>query len=149
MSWETVPGSDEKGMVDEKGVLAWVQRARELAEERGLLEICDSRIGEVFARDLERPGEAWPSVAVRDVMEEIGTEELFNGFCVGVFNRRGMFSKSPTEGGAQERALAKKYQEFAEASKIEWPRTAAALRRVAQSYEQDARREDVEAMVES
>jgi hypothetical protein len=148
MSWDAVPGSDDNGTVDEKSVLAWVRRARVLAEERGLLEICDSRIGEVFARDLERSGESWPSAAVRDAMEEIGTEELFDGFCIGVFNKRGMVSKSLTEGGAQERALAKKYQAFAEASKIEWPRTAAALRRVAQSYEEDARREDAKAMVE-
>ena len=46
------------------------------------------------------------------------------------------------EGGAQERALAEKYRTFADASKFEWPKTAAALRRVAEGYEEDARRED-------
>lgn len=148
-SWHTVPGSDDQGAVDERAVLAWVKRARALAEERGLLEVCDSRIGEVFAWDRERPGEAWPSVAVRDAMEEVGTDELLQGFSIGIFNKRGMYWKSPTEGGAKERALAQKYREFAEASKIEWPKTAAALRRVTERYEEDARREDETATLDT
>jgi hypothetical protein len=148
MSWHTVPGSDDNGTVDEKLLLNWVQKARALAKDRGLLEVCDERIGVVFAHDPERPGEPWPSEPVRDAMEEIGTDELFSGFSVGIYIKRGMYSKTPTEGGAQERKYAKRYLEFAEASKIEWPRTAAALRRVAQSYEEDARREDAEVLLD-
>ena len=107
-----------------------------------MLEICDSRIGEVFAYDPETGDESWPCIPVRDALEEIGTDDILGGFCAGIYNKRGLVSKSMREGGAQERALAEKYRTFADACKIEWPRTAAALRRVALGYEEDARRED-------
>jgi hypothetical protein len=41
-----------------------------------------------------------------------------------------------------------KYLAFSDASKVEWPKTAAALRRVAQGYEADARREDDREMLD-
>ncbi len=53
MSWQDVPGSRDGRTVDEKALRDWIQKARSLAEQRGLLEICDSRIGEVLAYSLE------------------------------------------------------------------------------------------------
>ncbi len=148
MSWEEVPGRLDDQNVDEKKLHDWVQKARTLADTRGLLEICDSRIGEVFAyAPVENDG-SWPCLPVRDELEEIDPDDVRDGFCAGIFNKRGMFTKSMGEGGAQELALAAKYRTFAEACKIEWPKTAAALRRVAHGYDEDARREDARATVE-
>jgi hypothetical protein len=149
-SWKDVPGGRDDQTVDEKTLLAWVQRARSLAEDCGLLEICDSRIGEVFAYAPVESDGSWPCIPVRDTLEEIGkdTDEVFQGFHVGIYNKRGMFSKTMREGGAQERALAEKYREFADASGIEWPKTAATLRRIADEYEEFARREDAQAMLD-
>ena len=149
-SWQEVPGRRDGQTVDEKTLLGWVQKARSLAEDRGLLEICDSRIGEVFAYAPEEPDGSWPCIPVRDAMEEIGTytDEVFNGFGVGILNERGVFWKSLRDGGAQERVLAEKYRAFADASHVDWPKTAAALRRVAKGYEEDARREDAQAMLD-
>jgi hypothetical protein len=147
-SWQVVPGSRDGQTVDERTLFDWIERARSLAEERGLLEMCDSRIGEVFAYAPEEADGSWPCLPMRDALEEIGTEDVFDGLCVGIYNKRGMYSKSGREGGAQERALAEKYRRFAEASKVDWPMTAAALRRVALGYEEDARREDAEAMLD-
>jgi len=147
-SWQDVPGRRNDQTVDEKTLLGWVQKARSSAEVRGLLEICDSRIGEVFAYGPGESDGSWPCIPVRDALEEIGTDEVFEGFAVGIYNKRGMVSKSMREGGAQERELAEKYRTFADASKIEWPRTAAILRRVALGYDEDARREDAQAMLD-
>jgi transcriptional regulator with XRE-family HTH domain len=244
-SWRKIPGSRDDRTIDETALLAWVQKARSLAKDRGLLEICDSRIGEVLAHDphgydlqlmssvkdacviptagkrliivarvdqilhfrifdgdgkmvvdtdskrlnektesiedLRRklqtmwpPAEptesernrviatiasivnftpqdeddSWPSIPVRDALEEIGTDEVFEGFSVGIYNNRGMVTKSLREGGAQERELAEKYRTFADASKIEWPRTAKELRDIAKGYEEKARREDERASLD-
>jgi transcriptional regulator with XRE-family HTH domain len=146
-SWKDLPGSKEDGSIEEDKLLGWVREVRRLAEVRGLLEICDSRIGDVLANDPERPAEPWPSDAVKDTLEEIGTDDVFDGFRVGLFNKRGMYRKSLDEGGAQERALEKKYRDFADACTIEWPKTAATLRLLADGYEERAKREDL--MVES
>jgi transcriptional regulator with XRE-family HTH domain len=141
-SWDKVPGTREDGTVDEDRLQDWIKKASALAEERGLLDICDSQIGEVFAHAPAEPDGSWPCVAVRDALEEIDRENVFNGFLAGIFNLRGLHWKSLGDGGVQERELAKKYRVFAEASQIDWPKTAAALRRVAQSYDDEAGRED-------
>ena len=144
-SWQAIPGRRDGENVDEQTLSDWVQKARSSAKARGLLEICDSRIGEVFAY---APGESdgsWPCIPVRDALEEIDTEEVFDGFGVGIYNKRGMVSRSMREGGAQERVLADEYRKYADASKVEWPKTAATLRRMALGYEEDARREDAQA----
>jgi hypothetical protein len=70
---------------------------------------------------------------------------LADGFEVGILNNRGAYNKAPDEGGGKERTFAKQYFDWAEASRIEWPKTAAALRRVGEHYEAYARREDAEA----
>ena len=145
MDWEIVPGSRDGGTVDEKELLAWIKEARALAEKGDLLEICDSRIGQVFAHSPKEVDGSWPCIPVRDALEEIGidaTDAVFSGFSVGIYNKRGTFSKSLREGGAQERALAETYRGFADACKVDWPKTAATLRRVALGYDEDARRED-------
>ena len=85
---------------------------------------------------------------MRDALEDIDTDEVFEGFSVGIYNKRGMVSKSLREGGVQERDLAEKYRAFADASKIEWPRTAKALRDIAMGYDEEARREDERASLD-
>jgi hypothetical protein len=147
-SWQDVPGGGGGQTVDETTLYAWVQNARSLAGDRGLLEICDSRIGEVLAYSPEEADGSWPCVAVRDTLEEIGTDEVFQGLAVGIYNERGIVSRTMREGGAQERILAEKYRKFADASKIEWSKTAATLRRIADSYDEDARREDAQAALD-
>ncbi len=124
--------------------MEWVTTARALCEQTGRLEVCDSSIGQVFAHSPKASDNSWPCIPVRDVIEEVASEELIRGFQVGIFNKRGVYKKSLAEGGAQERARAQQYAAYADACAIEWPRTAAALRRVAQQYEKEARRADEE-----
>jgi hypothetical protein len=142
MSWCDLPGARADGTIDERALWMWVRKARALAESRGLQEACDRRIGEVLAYAPNEDDRSWPSIPVRDALEEIDTDEVLDGFLVGILNKRGGVSKSMREGGAQERELAEKYRRFAEASAIEWPKTASLLRRIADHYEDDARRED-------
>ena len=106
MQWREVPGSRDDGTVDEESLLSWIRKARELAAEQGRLEVCDSRIGEVFGHSRQtEPDGSWPCIPIRDVIEEIPTEELLRGFQIGIFNSRGMHGRLPTEGGKQEWAL--------------------------------------------
>ena len=53
------------------------------------------------------------------------------------------FTKSLGEGGKQERKLAGRYDQFADALRLKWPRTAAMLKRIAQGYIREASREDL------
>jgi transcriptional regulator with XRE-family HTH domain len=144
LSWKDVPGSRDDGTVDELMLFDWIKAARSLARERGLLEVCDSRIGEVLAYAPSESDGSWPCIPVRDALEEISldSEEILSGFSAGIFNKRGLITRSLREGGDQERDLARTFRAFADACQGEWDRTAETLRRLARSYEEDARRED-------
>lgn len=141
--WKTLPGSLEDGTVNEPELKDWVKKARERCEETGHLEVCDVHIGDVFAKSPhEEKDGSWPCIPVRNVIEEISSDDLVKGFEIGIFNKRGTTSRSLFEGGIQERELARKYREYAEACDIGWPKTAAVLRKLVKNYEDQALRED-------
>lgn len=142
ISWQKAPGSRDAETVDEERLFAWTRQVRTLAEQRGLLEDCDSRIGQVLAYAPHEP-DGSPCIPVRDALEEIGTNDVFDGFEVGIYNKRRVALKSSRDGGAQERALADQYRAFADQCRLDWPQTAASLRRVASWYDDQAHREDL------
>jgi hypothetical protein len=72
-------------------------------------------------------------------------ERLARGLIIGSFNKRGVTSRGMTEGGQQEYALANQYASWAELVQASHPRTAAALRDLADSYREEGRRNDEEA----
>ncbi len=144
-SWHRVPGTGSDGSVDEDRLRHWIDSVQTLAEKDGWRKRADIRIGNVLAYAPPEPDGTWPCTPVRDAIEEFGTEALADGFETAIMNERGAYWKAPDEGGDQERGLAKQYFDWADALRIEWPKTAASLRRVGESYETDARREDAEA----
>ena len=143
-SWQRVPGSLSDGSIDENALFQWARSVQTLADKEGLRKEADYRVGNVFAHAPQEPDGTWPCIPVRDVIEEFGTETLTDGFEIGILNNRGAYWKALDEGGSQERVIAKQYFDWAEASRIEWPTTAASLRRVGEQYEADARRRDAE-----
>jgi hypothetical protein len=54
-----------------------------------------------------------------------------SGFAIGLFNRRGVTARMPTDGGGQERDEAAKYRSDAKPSALSWPRTRTVLERIA------------------
>jgi transcriptional regulator with XRE-family HTH domain len=144
-SWKRVPGSRSDGSVDEDTLRHWVQSVQSLADVEARREDADARIGNVLAWAPNEADGTWPCVPVRDAIEEFWSQELAQGFQMGIVAKRDAYWKAPDEGGSQEREMAKQYLEWADAINIEWPKTAASLRRVAEHYEADARREDAAA----
>lgn len=141
-SLRTVPGTVSDGSIDLALLLRWIRKARETSVAEGRQEVCDSLIGEILAHAPFDTDESWPCRPVRDAMEEIDSEELFNGFEVGVLNKRGVTSRTLREGGDQERELAGQFRRYADACAVEWPKTAASLRHIAEGYDWWAIRED-------
>ena len=62
-----------------------------------------------------------------------------------IYNKRGIVTKSPFEGGQQERELAEQYRKYADKWSVSFPQIASVLRRIGEHYEFEARREDKEA----
>lgn len=104
-------------------------------------------IGQVLSGSPSDPDGSWPCGAVRDIIEDLASSDLEEGIRIGVYNSRGVVTRAPTAGGAQERGLAEKYDGLAAAVSATHPRTARLLRRLAGGYRREARREDFESEV--
>lgn len=79
---------------------------------------------------------------MRSIIEQCRSKEIDQSIKVGKRNSRGVTSRHPYAGGAQERALAKKYYKDAQSIQLIFPRTAEILISIAKDYEWDADRED-------
>ncbi|MFE4197105.1 hypothetical protein ACFRJ9_14670 [Paenarthrobacter sp. NPDC056912] len=145
--WTMIPGSKPNdGIVDETALFQWVEDVRRLLEESGRLDVGEAHIGIVLARaKIDAQDSIWPCVPVRNFLEGQSSEVINRNFKDGIFNKRDATSRSLTEGGEQERVLAKEYRDYAAELVDEWPKTARLLREVAKGYEDDARGHDEEA----
>jgi hypothetical protein len=68
--------------------------------------MADYCIGQVLAHAPRDSEGIWPAVPVRDLIEITRSSDLEQGLHVGVHNSRGVTSRAPNDGGAQERDLA-------------------------------------------
>ena len=143
-SWHDCPGCNN-GSIDGQVTREWVSRVRLAMQKLGLGKIGDELIGEVLTFTPIDPDGAWPHNVIRDLIEEFASDDIERGIHVAVYNKRGVVTKSLTEGGVQERLLAERYADYARPVSDSWPRTAGMLRSISETYNHEARREDVNA----
>lgn len=141
----SVPGADDGGLINADKLNSWILEARRISEKTGHLSSLDYQIGELMAHAPVGEDGVWPSEPVREVVNELCSSDLESGIIIGRFNSRGAFWSG--EGGAQERELADQYKGWAKACEYDHPRMAAVLRYIADNYNNDAEREDSEAMI--
>ncbi len=144
-SWHTPPGCRVDGTVDGDALVGWVAEARRLAEAAGRRAIGDTEIGQVLIHVPPGPDAQWPHPAVCGIIEKAASKELERGFDMGMFNGRGVVTKRLTDGGTDERATAERYARSATAVAVRFPRTAAMLRSMADTYGRMAAKEDADA----
>jgi hypothetical protein len=147
--WKGFPGRREDGSLDAQVMADWVKTARLALSEADRSDIGDELIGEAFAYSPVGDDGAWPAEPLRDLLEVIGSRELENGIVLGKLNSRGFTTRNVYEGGHQERQIAQQYREWSKITRTRWPRTARILRDLADSYERQARREDLEAELDA
>ena len=119
-----------------------MQRARELLLGRDRTDIGDQCLGEMLSGSPVGADGVWPCEAVRAVVEATSSKHLDTGLEIGRFNGRGITTRGVFDGGQQEVALAQQYRNWADTAGDRWPRTGRLLRRLADGYARDARRED-------
>jgi len=147
--WVGFPGRRDDGTLDEEIMRTWVVTARLLLSDSDRADIGDELIGQAFAHSPAGRDGVWPAEPVRDMVEAIGSRELENGLVIGRLNSRGVTSRGVYDGGEQERTLAAKYRSGSNSTKVTWPRTSRVLRAIAEFYERDAKREDLEAELDA
>ncbi|MBB6185251.1 hypothetical protein [Oleiagrimonas soli] len=145
-SWRLAPGMLPDGSLDADALNRWIVEVRQRAEEADRVKVADQQIGQILYHTPEDPEDGvWPHVAVRRQLETLHSEQIESGIHTEQFNSRGVTTRSPYDGGEQERDLANLWRQRAETVGARWPRTQALLLRVADSWEHHAKREDEDA----
>jgi len=143
-SWYLIPGVNKDGVLNEKEFRDWVIAARKQCMETNHGIGSDLEIGFMLAHTPSEPNGEWPHIAVRNLIEQLNSETIDRHIQNEIYNSRGIVSRAPSDGGVQERKLAEKYMKMGDSLKGKWPRTAAMLRGVGESYERYAKREDID-----
>ena len=81
-------------------LLDWIEEARRLCAEHGRVEVGDRKIGEFLSKAPAEEEGGWPCLPVCEAMERIASQQIGDGFEIGVFNGRGVHSRGIDEGGA-------------------------------------------------
>jgi len=145
-SWSTCPGTDDEDQsLDRDSLKSWVEASVALATAVGISDVVRQHIGKVLVYAPVGDDDFIPSAEIRHLLEDLADKQIETGVYLGIVNTRGVTTRSPGDGGRQERDLVDKYREQANSCRERWPRTARVLRDVAQSYESDARRLDRDA----
>jgi len=142
--WKPFAGTAPQAMLSSEQLAAIVERVRKLAAERRHSGIVDDHLGKALASAPAGADGIWPHESVREVLERYTSEALADGFLSGKRNLRGTTSRSPGDGGAQERQLAAQYETWQRRLAVTHPRTSALLGRLAEDYRSEANWEDTE-----
>lgn len=138
------PGVMVDVQLDTVALQHWVRTARSGLTVVDRLHIGDLHIGELLANAPVSADGSPLHEGVRDLLEELRSDEIERGIETGIRNARGVTSRGVYEGGAQEWALANDYRTYAESAKP-WPRTRRIFQDLVSSFEAHARRLDTEA----
>lgn len=142
--WKPFARTPANQMLSPERLRSIVERIRTLAAERRHSGIVDDHLGKALASAPAGTDGVWPHESVRAVLEAYPSEALMDGFVVGRRNLRGITTRSPADGGQQERDLTAQYAAWQRALAVKSPRTSALLGRLAEEYRTEANREDVE-----
>lgn len=139
------PGTQADGSVDSNSFTLFIDTARELCRQADRLTMCDQTLGQILAHAPADDDGAWPFLPAREVLDRSELEEMRTGFVIGTHNKRGVTSRSPWDGGDQERDLSAHYRSQAKRVQYSHPNMAATLEAIAKSYEHEGKREDIHA----
>jgi len=142
-SWHQIPGLTKEGALNPEELRAWISEARSACYAIGRGKRGDYHIGKILAHAPRTGDEIWTDTAIREIIEEVANDELEKGIEIGIYNKRGVWTKLPDEGGLQEKQLAEVYRNDAKALQTTHSRITPMLQRIARGYDSDSRREDI------
>lgn len=128
--------AEKEGKVDYEELCNWLEGFKSILKENNLENKYFSIIGGLFAYSPNGNDGFMPCEAIRDIIEEYHSDELRNAYQIDEFNKRGVYSSSA---GKQERDLAKKYEQNAQALQEAYPYTAQIYFNISNSYKKESK----------
>ncbi|MCW2308856.1 hypothetical protein [Rhodobium gokarnense] len=141
--WKAIPGMSKDGKINAGQFLGWTEEALRLASDADRREVAELHVGALIAHFARhRSWEDWLPEVMLDVLDRPEHGGLRERFTLGVHNARGVTTRGPYDGGAQERVLAEKYRGLAARYGNSHPRVSAVLTSIAEGYDRDAQDQD-------
>lgn len=143
--WRGCPGMTADGELDVAVMQQWVEAARQELATAELSDIADYEIGKLLANSPKDENGTWPLPAVCEVIDEVRSENLDEGFIAGMC--RGLMSsvRGAYDGGQQEHESAQRYRALSRQIRSTSWHTARLLKKAADRYEERAVEEDDQA----
>ena len=144
--WRGCPGMTADGKLDAAVMQQWVETARQALAAAELSDTGDYEIGRLLANSPEDENGTWPSPAVCALIDEVGSENLDEGFIAGTC--RGLMSsvRGIYDGGQQEHESTQRYRALSKQIRSTSRHTARLLKKAADRYEERAIQEDEQAL---
>ncbi len=139
--WKTIPGLQSDGTINFELLKEWIYEVRKRSTENKRLSSADVEIGKLLSVfSIDDPD--YPNPVICEIVEDINTDEIKQGFYTGLYNKRGVSTRGVFDGGDQERTLMESYQTLSDKTALSYPVISSIFRRLAQEYEREAKRED-------
>ncbi len=135
--WRTVPGTAGSEGAFAGAFVDWLNAVKASLDDSGHTAVGLHQAGAVLIHSPADPDGLWMHRAVAGALNRDDMAELRRGYCLGIYNARGVHFVDPT--GAPEKRLAAEYIEDAEAAEnAGFYRLAVTLREVARTYQLEA-----------
>lgn len=141
--YHQVPCSDEKGNVDGEELRKYLERLRELMIENHYETVIPLVFGKILG-DMPEDDD-YPSDVMCQLVEELNDKHVDDEIGCAIFNRRGMSTRMPYDGGTIERNHIKTLEKYKERAALRSPRMVKILSDTIASFESMAKREDEQA----
>ena len=137
--WKTCPGTLPDGSFDADAFRQWLKKAMRITKETGHSEVAQEQIGRLLTHAPRDPNGLWIHKEIAVALNARDAGRMRSEFAIEILNQRGTYGFTA---GREERELAQLNRDKAGAlEKERYSRFATAIRKVANSYEQDAERE--------
>jgi len=144
-TWRTPPGLTATGALEFDSMMAWIEKARELAARSDRAAVADQYIGAVLLHTPGRSDGLWPSEAVAEALEILSSDDVQSGLAMEVVNSRGVTTRGVFDGGELELGEHEKWLMWEKALPDRWQRAKRMCRSIAGSWKQMAQQFDEEA----
>ena len=138
MYTKITPGLQRDGTFSKEEFREFVTHLKKRSAEDGYVKGMQHVLGKLLAYAPETRDGDWPPQCVCEVLDAQENDRLRSSFQSGIYNKRGITSRSPYDGGEQERQIAARYDGYAERCQIEYPLASETLTEIANSYRRDA-----------
>ena len=142
-SWKLIPGLTLDATIDQMQLETWMERARSQCTAYHRVSGADLEIGRILSYSPSDSDGMWPHIAIRNLLENLNNKVIEKSIENRICYNRGVTVRSLGEGGQQEEDLANKYIRWSVAMNIKWPRTAALLRSIAETFSGMAKNQDI------